>query len=138
GGGEGASAAGAYTFKHPLTQEVAYATQLAARRAQLHAAAARALVATGGESSERAALIAYHWEKAGAAWEAAQWQHRTARVLIGTDTREGLARLRHVRALLQTLPESPQVATVLLETHDDLIRIGALPGVTVDGGEHLF
>src|SRR5215468_6823017 len=89
----------AYTFKHPLTQEVAYATQLAARRAQLHAAAARALVATGGESSERAALIAYHWEKAGAAWEAAQWQHRTARVLIGTDTREGLARLRHVLAL---------------------------------------
>ena len=127
-----------YAFKHPLTQEVAYATQLTARRAQLHAAAARALVAAGGQSSERAALIAYHWERAGEVWEAAQWQRRTARALVGTDTREALARLRHVLALLDTLPESPSVVTLLLETDDDLIRMGSLSGMSLEESERLF
>src|SRR5204863_5428152 len=32
-----------YAFKHPLTQEVAYRSQLAAQRARLHAAVARAI-----------------------------------------------------------------------------------------------
>ena len=61
-----------YRFKHPLTQEVAYGMQLAGRRAELHAAVARALDSAGSDApAERTLLIAYHWEAAGAAWEAA-------------------------------------------------------------------
>ncbi len=59
-----------YAFKHPLTQEVAYGAQLAARRAGVHAAVARALVTgtpratprrpragTGGQPSGQGATI---------------------------------------------------------------------------------
>ena len=59
-------------------------------------------------------------------------------MLVGTDTREAVARLRHVLALLETLPESPAVITLLLETHDDLIRIGTLSGLALEEGERLF
>jgi len=135
---ERADSPGEYAFKHPLTQEVAYTTQLATRRAQLHAAVARALVAADAASNERAALIAYHWEKGGAAWDAAQWQHRTARGLVGTDTREAVDRLRQVLRLLETLPQSPPVITLALETQNDLIRIGTLAGRAREEAERLF
>jgi hypothetical protein len=55
-----------YAFKHPLTQEVAYRSQLTERRARVHAAAARAIEELGqGKLGEQAALLAYHWEHAG-------------------------------------------------------------------------
>src|SRR5262249_31974608 len=38
-----------YTFKHPLTQEVAYGSQLGKRRAAVHAAVARALAEVRSE-----------------------------------------------------------------------------------------
>jgi class 3 adenylate cyclase len=62
-----------YAFKHPLTQEVAYRSQLAERRARVHAAVARAIEELdSGKLGERAALLAYHWERAGDAREAAK------------------------------------------------------------------
>ncbi|HWP66040.1 MAG TPA: adenylate/guanylate cyclase domain-containing protein, partial [Candidatus Limnocylindria bacterium] len=55
-----------YVFRHPLTRDVAYASQLAERRAERHARAARAIIAAEPErTDERAALIAHHWEHAG-------------------------------------------------------------------------
>ena len=54
-----------YAFKHPLTQEVAYHSQLGERRAAVHAAVARAVEALDPERlDERAALLAQHWESA--------------------------------------------------------------------------
>src|SRR5439155_17749461 len=64
---------GGYAFKHPLTHEVAYRSQLAGRRASMHAAVARALAEIGPDKvDERAALLAHHWEEAGEALEAAR------------------------------------------------------------------
>ena len=55
-----------YAFKHPLTQEVAYSSQLGDRRAADHAAVARALAEQSPERlDELAALLAQHWEAAG-------------------------------------------------------------------------
>ena len=55
-----------YAFKHPLTQEVAYRSQLADRRSRTHAAVARAIAELYPEQlDERAALLAHHWEQAG-------------------------------------------------------------------------
>ena len=66
-----------YAFKHPLTQEVAYGSQLSDRRCRAHAAVARATMASVPEKlDEYAALIAYHFEAAAEKLEAAQW-HRT-------------------------------------------------------------
>ena len=68
-----------YTFKHPLTQEVALGSQLTDRRRRLHAAAARALEeARADRLDESAALLAHHWEEAGDPREAARWQRRAA------------------------------------------------------------
>jgi predicted ATPase len=48
-----------YAFKHPLTQEVAYGSQLMERRARLHAAVARAIEGADlAKLGERAALLA--------------------------------------------------------------------------------
>ncbi len=66
-----------YTFKHPLTQEVAYETLLRARRARVHAAVARASAGIYADKlDEKAALLAHHWEYAGDAWQAALWHKR--------------------------------------------------------------
>jgi class 3 adenylate cyclase/tetratricopeptide (TPR) repeat protein len=66
-------------FRHPLTREVAYGTQLAAGRAATHAAAARATIELEPERlDELAALIADHMEAGGEALEAARWSARAA------------------------------------------------------------
>jgi class 3 adenylate cyclase len=68
-----------YAFKHPLTQEVAYHSQLGEARARLHAAVARALQEVRAERlGEHASLIAHHWEAAGMRFEAARWRRRAA------------------------------------------------------------
>ncbi len=66
-------------FRHPLTREVAYGTQLADRRAATHAAAARATIELNPERhDELAALIADHLAAGGEALEAARWYARAA------------------------------------------------------------
>src|SRR4029079_6817856 len=68
-----------YTFKHPLTQEVAYGSQLGDRRSRTHAAVASAIEGFHpAELDERAALLAHHWERAGEAARAAEWHRRAA------------------------------------------------------------
>ena len=55
-----------YTFRHPLTEEVAYRTQLGERRSRLHRTVAQAIIELDADRlDERAALIAQHWEAAG-------------------------------------------------------------------------
>jgi adenylate cyclase len=58
--------AGGYAFKHDLTQEVAYHSELRERRARIHRAVARALEQQPAEQrDELAALISHHLEQAG-------------------------------------------------------------------------
>jgi class 3 adenylate cyclase/tetratricopeptide (TPR) repeat protein len=66
-------------FRHPLTREVAYSTQLADRRAATHAAAARALIDLNPDRhDELAALIADHMAAGDETLEAARWYARAA------------------------------------------------------------
>src|SRR5439155_10196843 len=68
-----------YLFKHPLTQEVALASQLQERRKRLHAAVARVIEAAHASDLDRqAALLAHHWDEAGEALAAARWHRRAA------------------------------------------------------------
>ena len=68
-----------YVFHHPLTQEVAYGSQLLERRVALHAAVARALEEVFADRlGERAALIAHHWEQARRPAQAARWRRLAA------------------------------------------------------------
>ena len=66
-------------FRHPLTREVAYGTQLGDRREATHAAAARAIVELKPDRhDELAALIAHHMAAGGEPLEAARWYARAA------------------------------------------------------------
>jgi len=68
-----------YAFKHPLMGDVAYRSQLAERRARLHAAVATALETLRADRlGEYASLIAHHWEASGMRFEAARWKRRAA------------------------------------------------------------
>jgi class 3 adenylate cyclase/tetratricopeptide (TPR) repeat protein len=68
-----------FAFRHPLTREVAYGTQLAEQRAATHAAVARATIELNPERvDELAALIASHMESGGETREAARWSARAA------------------------------------------------------------
>ena len=98
-----------YAFKHPLTQEVAYRSQLAERRARVHGAVARAIEEIdSGKLGERAALLAYHWERAGEARVAAKWHSRAAEWVGLNNPSEALRHWGSVRQLLDTLPETPE------------------------------
>src|SRR5262249_25104131 len=60
-----AEPAGELAFRHPLSHEVAYRTQLLDRRRGTHAAVARGLLAIHGSAAPtHAALLAHHFEEA--------------------------------------------------------------------------
>lgn len=69
-----------FAFRHPLTREVAYGTQLASQREATHAAAARAMIELipPERHDERAAQIADHLKQGGETRDAARWSARAA------------------------------------------------------------
>jgi adenylate cyclase len=98
-----------YTFKHPLTQEVALHSQLRERRRRVHAAAAGALEeAHAGRLDEAAALLAHHHEEAGDALAAARWHRRAAEWAGITNATESLRHWERVRTLVRTLPHTSE------------------------------
>jgi adenylate cyclase len=98
-----------YTFKHALTQEVAYHSQLGDQRAGIHGAVARAIEALHPERlEERAALLAHHWEGARDTYTAARWHERAADWVAARDRNELVQHWRRVRDLLETVPETQE------------------------------
>ncbi len=98
-----------YAFKHPLTQEVAYRSQLGERRAAVHRRVAEALEELYPDKlDERAALLAQHWEAAGDALAAARWRARAAIWAGLGDISEAVRHWRKVSELTQPLPDSAE------------------------------
>src|SRR5439155_1528962 len=128
-----------YAFKHPLTQEVAYGTQLGERRRLVHAAVARALEATSPEKlDEQAALLAHHWERAGEALTAADW-HRRAAEWAGARDREAMNRhWARVRELLADVPASPETLALGLVARTRMLNNTVMLGDVGVGASVLF
>jgi adenylate cyclase len=118
-----------YAFAHPLTQEVAYGSQLGERRRQVHGAAARALEELEAHRlDERAGLLAHHWELAGEPLPAARW-HRRAAVWAGAaHSQEALRHWRSVRALLRGVAESSETLALGVEAAGQVLLVGARTG----------
>ncbi|HUE30708.1 MAG TPA: AAA family ATPase, partial [Verrucomicrobiae bacterium] len=128
-----------YAFKHPLTQEVAYRSQLAERRARTHGRVARAIAETyAGRLDERAALLAHHFEAAGERLEAARWNRRAARWVGSTHLAEAFAHWRRAVRLLDGVPESAETLPLALEARAAVLSHGWGLGISADEAATLF
>jgi adenylate cyclase len=127
-----------YSFRHPLTQEVAQNSQLRARRIRVHAAVARALEAAGGNLDEGAAEIALHWSEAEEPGNAALW-HRRAAVWAGlSDPREGLRHWRRVRELASGVVDAQARSALSLEACGQILALGWRGGFSAEEAESVF
>ena len=127
-----------YTFKHPLTHEVALESQLQDRRRQRHAAAARALEARHADKlDENAALLAYHFEEAGESLAAARWHRRAAERIGFNDVAEALRHWPRVLDLVEGLPDT-EAADLGLEACSRLLTLGGHQGIDLDTATSLL
>ena len=112
-------------FRHPLTQEIAYGSQLAQARARAHTAIAMGLESTDPErADENAGLIAQHFERAGDAMKAAEWHLRA----IGwAGLRDPRASIRHALQIVELDDDIPD------DADGDLARLSARLYVTTMG-----
>jgi class 3 adenylate cyclase/tetratricopeptide (TPR) repeat protein len=128
-----------YAFKHPLTREVAYRSQLAERRAAVHAAVAQAIAEQYPERlDERAALLAQHWEAAGDRLEAARWHTRAAIWSGTTDPTQAVRHWRNVRELADALPRSAETVALGLGARISLLNYSWRVGIPRPEAEALF
>jgi tetratricopeptide (TPR) repeat protein len=102
-----------FAFRHPLTQEVAYGTQLVEQRAITHAATARALVELNPDRlDEMAALIASHMESGEETREAARWSARAAYWAGSSRPGDALRLWRKVMELCAQLEEDEETTAM--------------------------
>ena len=128
-----------YAFRHPLTQEVAYGTQLAAARAATHAAIARGMQETDPDLlDERAALIAQHFEQADDAMQAAQWHARAAGWAGFTDPNAALTHWRRIRELDPELPPGAEAYPLRIGARTMVLTLGWRMGEDVAQAREVF
>jgi class 3 adenylate cyclase/tetratricopeptide (TPR) repeat protein len=128
-----------YAFKHPLTHEVAYHSQLATRRRAVHASVARAIEKLYPEKlDEWAALLAHHWETAGERLEAARWNHRAAEWAGGNAPAEVVRHWRKVRELIAEIPEDDETRALGVSACPQILLFGARIGLPEEDAERLF
>ena len=113
-----------YVFKHPLTHEVAYNSQLTGGRQQTHAAVVAAVVRIHPERlNELAGLLAYHSERADELAPAAQWHAQAAVWASRTSPSEATRHWQEAARLADQLPEGPERDALATGA-----RLGALSG----------
>ncbi|MGH8068064.1 MAG: AAA family ATPase [Candidatus Entotheonellia bacterium] len=99
----------AYTFKHALTQQVAYETLLQERRRMLHSRIVAALEALAGDRvAEQVERLAHHALR-GEAWDKAMTYFRQAgeKAMARSAHREAVASFEQALSALLHLPEQP-------------------------------
>ncbi|MBA3592616.1 MAG: AAA family ATPase [Polaromonas sp.] len=122
-----------FAFRHPLIQEVAYSSQLKARRANLHAAVAVAMEAHySAQPGEFAALIAYHYAAAGKFVQAAQHEARAAKWTGSTHSAQATKHWRRVWALLEGQERSHEVNSLRALAGGRIVYLGWREGLKPD------
>ena len=121
-----------YSFKHPLTHEVALHAQLTTSRRARHSAVAHAIApAEADRLDEYAGLLAHHWMEAGEGMHAAVWHIRAARWVQSSDIAAARRHWMQARVLLGSLPDCAERSRILLEVYPELVntldRLGAEP-----------
>jgi class 3 adenylate cyclase/predicted ATPase len=99
----------AYTFKHALTQQVAYQSLLTSTRQQIHQEVAQVFEAHFPETAAtQPELLAHHYTEAGCHKPAvAYWQKAGQRAMERSAYPEAIAHLSKGLEVLKTLPDPP-------------------------------
>jgi len=127
-----------YAFRHPLTQEVSYDSQLRERRVELHARAAAALQQDEARVEESAALISHHLESAGDLAQAAIWSGRAAERLAGRNPDAGRESWRKVLALLDEVPEDDDTARLTVAACSNVLLLSFVAGISTAEATNLY
>ena len=128
-----------YSFKHPLTQEIALGSQLRERRRQVHTSIAQCVESEGGARiEERAALLAHHWEEAGDARAAAHWHRLAAERVCLTDFSSAWQHWGRVRTLLATLPDEREIAELRIHACAQLLSMSWRVSADLDEARAIF
>ena len=123
-----------YAFKHPLTEEVAYRSQLGERRKRVHGEVADALEEVYADRlDELAALVANHREQAGDVLAAARWSARAAAWAGQHHPADALRHWRHVRSLVS----EPEAAALGATACAWILQLGWRLGVSEDEVEEV-
>jgi predicted ATPase len=111
-----------YTFKHALTQDVAYQSLLVSTRSRVHERIARVLEAQFSETVEaQPELLAHHFTEAGCPKEAAGYWHRAgARASERSAYVDAIAHFEKGLAKVQKLPETTERDKLELALQFDL------------------
>lgn len=101
-----------YSFKHALTQEVAYGSLVSERRRALHDRTAQAIEALFGAQLEaHCSELAHHFSRSGNAPKAVEYLHCAGRQAVQRCAdAEAVTHLTTALDLLKTLPEGPERA----------------------------
>jgi len=128
-----------YSFRHPLTHEVAERSQLATHRRRVHLAVARALEDLHADKlDENAALLAHHWDLGGEAEPAARWHRRAAELIAGSNSPEARRHWARVRELAEQIGD-PAVALALgQQSRLMILEYGWRLGMSADEANELL
>jgi class 3 adenylate cyclase/tetratricopeptide (TPR) repeat protein len=101
-----------YSFKHALTQEVAYHSVLIERRKAVHERTAQALEALfPSRLEEFYGDLAHHYSRSGNTQKAIEYLHRAGQQAVqGSAEEQAVTHLRAALRLLDTLPVTPERA----------------------------
>jgi len=114
-----------YTFRHPLTQEVAYHSQLSERRRRAHQEVARILEGSlGSRRNELAGLTAFHHEAGGQTHSAAKFWARAALWIGSSNPSQAIEYWRHVRELLRGVERPPDLVRWRMMACGQLLTLG--------------
>jgi adenylate cyclase len=128
-----------YRFWHPLTQEVAYGSLLSERRARIHGAVGTALEQHEADRlDELAAVLAWHWERAGRHVESARWSVRAGSWAVRSDLAEAQRRWRTALRLLADVDETPESFELGVRARMRLLWVGARTGIEPEEAERLY
>jgi class 3 adenylate cyclase/predicted ATPase len=114
-----------YTFKHALTQEVAYGSLLAERRGAVHERTARAIEALYGDAlDEHYGELAHHYGRTENTPKAVEYLTLAGEQAVGRSAyAEAIGQLSRGVALVQTLPETRERARQELLLQLELGRV---------------
>jgi class 3 adenylate cyclase/tetratricopeptide (TPR) repeat protein len=122
-----------YVFKHPLTQDVAYGSQLSAGRARAHRSVAAAIERIYPDRlDERAALLAHHCEASGERLAAAGWHARAAAWAAVASPTDGMRHWRRVRDLASELEACPERDELAAKARLGILSLAWRLGISPD------